>query len=197
MPLEGGENAENDMEVDEQPIPDILVKVQEKRQKDADEAAELKREAKEIKKAAKLEKKHRGQAKKEAAALAAESEAPMGEAENKVVAAVAKDAPAPEENKAEVFSGDKFSDLPINDKLKQALDQNKFTELTEIQKIAIPTIIREKNVIMKSETGSGKTLAYLVPLIEKLAMHSLDVEKIRRDNGTYCIIFSPTRELCT
>ena len=122
MPLEGGENAENDMEVDEQPIPDILAKVQEKRQKDADEAAELKREAKEIKKAAKLEKKHRGQAKKEAAALAAESEAPMGGAESKVVAAEAKDEPAPEENKAEVFSGDKFSDLPINDKLKQALE---------------------------------------------------------------------------
>ena len=122
MPLEGGENAENDMEVDEQPIPDILAKVQEKRQKDADEAAELKREAKEIKKAAKLEKKHRGQAKKEAAALAAESEAPMGGAESKVVATDAKDELAPEENKAEVFSGDKFSDLPINDKLKQALE---------------------------------------------------------------------------
>ena len=68
--------------------------------------------------------------------------------------------------KAEVFSGDKFSDLPINDKLKIALEQNKFTELTEIQKKAIPMIIKEKNVIMKSETGSGKTLAYLVPLIE-------------------------------
>lgn len=99
--------------------------------------------------------------------------------------------------KAVVFSGDKFSDLPINDKLKQALAQNSFTELTEIQKTAIPIIIKEKNVIMKSETGSGKTLAYLVPLIEKLAMHSMDVEKISRDKGTYCIIFSPTRELCT
>ena len=50
---------------------------------------------------------------------------------------------------------------------------------------------------MKSETGSGKTLAYLVPLIEQLSKHSMEVEKIRRDFGTYCIIFSPTRELCT
>jgi len=69
--------------------------------------------------------------------------------------------------------------------------------LTEIQKKAIPTIIKERNVIMKSETGSGKTLAYLVPLIEKLAIHSMEVEKIKRDNGVYCIIFSPTRELCS
>lgn len=49
---------------------------------------------------------------------------------------------------------------------------------------------------MKSETGSGKTLAYLVPLIEHLSVKSLTEEKISRENGTYCIIFSPTRELC-
>lgn len=50
--------------------------------------------------------------------------------------------------------------------------------------------------MLKSETGSGKTLAYLVPLLEHLSKHSLNVEKISRDKGTYCIIFSPTRELC-
>lgn len=49
---------------------------------------------------------------------------------------------------------------------------------------------------MKSETGSGKTLAYLVPLIENLYVHSVTKEQIKREFGTYCIIFSPTRELC-
>jgi len=49
---------------------------------------------------------------------------------------------------------------------------------------------------VKSETGSGKTLAYLVPLLEHLSYKSLNEEKINRDKGTYCIIFSPTRELC-
>lgn len=48
----------------------------------------------------------------------------------------------------------------------------------------------------KSETGSGKTLAYLVPLLEYLSKTSLTQEKITRENGTYCIVFSPTRELC-
>ena len=110
--------------------------------------------------------------------------------------AVVVDAAEPENQRADVFSGDTFADLPINDKLKQALAQNSFTELTGIQKRAIPAIIADKNVIMKSETGSGKTLAYLVPLIEKLSVHSMAVEKIRREYGTYCIIFSPTRELC-
>ena len=51
-------------------------------------------------------------------------------------------------------------------------------------------------MVVKSETGSGKTLAYLVPLLEHLSYKSLNEEKINRDKGTYCIIFSPTRELC-
>ena len=57
-------------------------------------------------------------------------------------------------------------------------------------------ILNNQNVVLKSETGSGKTLAYLVPLFEFLSHHSLNKEKITRENGTYCIIFSPTRELC-
>lgn len=49
---------------------------------------------------------------------------------------------------------------------------------------------------MKSETGSGKTLAYLIPLLEHFSKLSLSGNKIKRENGTYCVIFSPTRELC-
>ena len=73
---------------------------------------------------------------------------------------------------------------------------NDFDRMTTIQKEAIPVILKEKNVVVKSETGSGKTLAYLVPIIEYLSKYSLEAEKISRDKGTYCIIFSPTRELC-
>lgn len=68
--------------------------------------------------------------------------------------------------------------------------------MTKIQKTAVPIIIKNQNVVLKSETGSGKTLAYLVPLLEYLSAKSLQEEKISRENGTYCIIFSPTRELC-
>ena len=62
--------------------------------------------------------------------------------------------------------------------------------------MAIPVILKNKNVVLKSETGSGKTLAYLVPLIEYLSHYSLNIKKIHReDSGTMAIIFSPTREL--
>jgi ATP-dependent RNA helicase DDX31/DBP7 len=73
----------------------------------------------------------------------------------------------------------------------------KYATLTNIQKEAIPRILKAKNVVMKSETGSGKTLTYLIPLIEHLHNYSITEELISRDKGTYCIIFSPTRELCT
>lgn len=96
----------------------------------------------------------------------------------------------------DVFAGEKFIELPINDKLKEVLKINSFDELTNIQKNSIPVILQNQNVIVKSETGSGKTLAYLVPLLEYLSHHSLNTEKISREKGTYCIIFSPTRELC-
>ena len=65
-----------------------------------------------------------------------------------------------------------------------------------MQKASIPVILRNKNVVLKSETGSGKTLAYLVPMLESLNRYSIDVEKIWRHQGTHCMIFSPTRELC-
>ena len=76
-------------------------------------ATEEKEESDKIKKAkpvaVKPEKRHRGQGKKD--------EKPQ---EKKTLAAPlqATDAKAPEEVKAEVFSGDKFCELPINDKLK-------------------------------------------------------------------------------
>jgi ATP-dependent RNA helicase DDX31/DBP7 len=90
----------------------------------------------------------------------------------------------------------KFDDLEICDKLKQILKENNFENLTNIQRNSIPVILKERNVVLKSETGSGKTLAYLVPLIEHLSQYALHTEKIHRETqGTMAIIFSPTREL--
>jgi ATP-dependent RNA helicase DDX31/DBP7 len=95
-----------------------------------------------------------------------------------------------------VFTAETFADLSLNGKLKEILAEKGFTTLTGVQKHGIPALIQNQRVILKSETGSGKTLAYLVPLLEQLSKYSLETEKISRDKGTYCIIFSPTRELC-
>ena len=94
-----------------------------------------------------------------------------------------------------VFSITNFSDLDINPFLKKELEKHNFTQMTKIQKKAIPVLIQHKNVVFKSETGSGKTLAYVIPVIELL--NKINAEsKIERNHGTYILIFSPTHELC-
>jgi ATP-dependent RNA helicase DDX31/DBP7 len=105
-----------------------------------------------------------------------------------------------EQKPAEVFTLDesvsKFEHLPLSDKLKEILQKEGFDNLTKIQREAIPKILTNRNVVLKSETGSGKTLAYLVPMLEYLSHYSLNVQKIHREqSGTMAIIFSPTREL--
>jgi len=94
----------------------------------------------------------------------------------------------------EIFSATKFSELPICDKLKASLSENSYTFMTLIQQRAIPTILSNQFVLVKSETGSGKTFAYLIPLLQKLYELS-EAEPISRDKGAYAIIFAPTREL--
>ena len=80
-----------------------------------------------------------------------------------------------------MFTADTFSNLPLDAKLKQVLAEQKFESLTGVQKASIPVILKNKNVVLKSETGSGKTLAYLVPMLESLNRYSIDVEKIWRN----------------
>jgi superfamily II DNA/RNA helicase len=53
---------------------------------------------------------------------------------------------------------DTFSDLEIDEKLKASLAKNNYTQMTKIQKLSIPVILQNNNVLVKSETGSGKTL---------------------------------------
>ena len=43
---------------------------------------------------------------------------------------------------ADVFAGEKFDDLPVNDKLKQILRENNFDDMTKIQKSAVPIILQ-------------------------------------------------------
>lgn len=80
----------------------------------------------------------------------------------------------------------KFDDLNINRELKKSLAELELTEMFPIQEIAIPKILRGKNVIGQAKTGTGKTAAFGVPLIEMLDWEEREVQ---------CIVISPTREL--
>ncbi len=82
----------------------------------------------------------------------------------------------------------KFQDLCINDRLKRALIDLNFIDLTEVQEKSMPHIFDEEDVLVKAKTGSGKTASFMLPLINN----------ILKEKERFLIrglIIVPTREL--
>jgi ATP-dependent RNA helicase RhlE len=77
-----------------------------------------------------------------------------------------------------------FAGLGIAPKILEALNSNKFTTPTPIQKQAIPVAVEGKDVIGIAQTGTGKTLAFSLPMLQRLA----------QVQGRALVIL-PTREL--
>lgn len=57
-----------------------------------------------------------------------------------------------------------FSELPLSDATLGGLQQAKYTQLTAIQRAAIPHALAGRDILGAAKTGSGKTLAFLVPV---------------------------------
>jgi len=83
-----------------------------------------------------------------------------------------------------------FTSLPLSTCTQNALDKLKFTKMTQIQSMSIPSLLAGKDLVGSAKTGSGKTLAFLIPLIELLSK-----SQFSNRNGTGAIILLPTREL--
>ena len=91
-----------------------------------------------------------------------------------------------------MFNQDKnFNNLGLNnDLIKNLATKLDINKPTKIQSLAIPHILSNRDVLIKSMTGSGKTLCFLLPII-----HNLIQLKPKRSDGTLALIISPTREL--
>ncbi|ORX47726.1 DEAD-domain-containing protein [Hesseltinella vesiculosa] len=90
-----------------------------------------------------------------------------------------------------LFSGSKyFDDLPLTQKTKDGLQKANFTQLTEIQRKAVPLALAKRDVLGAAKTGSGKTLAFLIPVLERLYRQQWNMS-----DGLGAVIISPTREL--
>jgi len=79
-----------------------------------------------------------------------------------------------------------FKDFKLSSNIISGLEKQNITVPTEIQSLAIPVGLENKDIIAESYTGSGKTLAFLAPLFEKI-----DSNK----NEMQAIIIAPTHEL--
>lgn len=82
----------------------------------------------------------------------------------------------------------KFNDLYINDRIKKALNELNFDDLTQIQEEAMPHIFDGYDVVGCAQTGTGKTAAFTIPLINNI-LKEQERFKIRG------LIVVPTREL--
>jgi ATP-dependent RNA helicase DeaD len=81
-----------------------------------------------------------------------------------------------------------FQDLGLNSDLLQAISDLGFTEPSEVQQKAIPTLLNdEKDLVALAQTGTGKTAAFGFPMLQQIDINS---------RTTQGLILSPTRELC-
>lgn len=82
-----------------------------------------------------------------------------------------------------------FDELPLDDRLLDALYEMRFDECTPIQEQAIPPLLEGHDMIGIAQTGTGKTAAYLLPILNRLCTEEL------AEGAVNCLIMVPTREL--
>ena len=85
----------------------------------------------------------------------------------------------------------KFTDYDLVSEIKNNLMHLGYKRPTDIQFKAIPSIMRNEDVLAIAQTGTGKTAAFAIPIINRI--HSF--KKSKRSNGIECIVMVPTREL--
>ncbi|KAI9197350.1 uncharacterized protein BJ171DRAFT_222961, partial [Polychytrium aggregatum] len=81
-----------------------------------------------------------------------------------------------------------FQSMGLSFPIYQAVLHKGFKVPTPIQRKAIPVIMEGRDVVAMARTGSGKTAAFIIPLLERLKVHSAKV-------GCRALVLSPTREL--
>jgi len=84
----------------------------------------------------------------------------------------------------------KFSDLPINSKVVEALTAANFSLCTPIQALSLPPLLEGNDLAGQAQTGTGKTIAFLVATFHYLLTNPQDSKRQPR-----AIIMAPTREL--
>ena len=80
----------------------------------------------------------------------------------------------------------RFEDLGLSYDMLNALSKKGFEEPSEIQRLVIPELLKERtHLIGQAQTGTGKTAAFGIPIIET----------ITPDKTVKALILAPTREL--
>lgn len=97
------------------------------------------------------------------------------------------------------FAAQSFSELGLPDSIIDRLESEGFRTPTDVQSAAIPSILKNQDVVIQSYTGSGKTLAYLLPILSEVG--PLKKKPFESDGEAdkktdiEAVIVAPSREL--
>ena len=80
----------------------------------------------------------------------------------------------------------KFEKFNLNKNIIKSLNHLNYYEPSKVQEEVIPSLLDERDLIVKSKTGSGKTASFAIPIVEKVNVD---------DNSVQGLIIAPTREL--
>ena len=79
-----------------------------------------------------------------------------------------------------------FESLGLSPEIFRGVKRKGYQVPTPIQRKTLPLVLAGHDVVAIARTGSGKTAAFLIPLLEKLKMHSVKA-------GARAVVLSPTR----
>ena len=79
-----------------------------------------------------------------------------------------------------------FQEIGISKELEEILNKKRITEPTPIQEMAIPQLLKGKDLVAQAHTGTGKTLAFMLPIMQAIDVNRPQIQ---------ALILTPTREL--
>jgi ATP-dependent RNA helicase DeaD len=82
---------------------------------------------------------------------------------------------------------ERFYNFGLSDEVLSSLSEMGFEEPTQIQKIAIPPVLKGKDIIGVAQTGTGKTASFGIPIVEK--------DTRGKSKRPCALVLVPTREL--
>jgi superfamily II DNA/RNA helicase len=91
-----------------------------------------------------------------------------------------------------------FENLGLNEVVLKAVKDSGYENATDVQALAIPAAIANKDLMVSARTGSGKTAAFILPALEKILAARGDDSKRREKGKIYgpkILVLAPTREL--
>src|SRR5437660_9981598 len=83
-----------------------------------------------------------------------------------------------------------FEDFHLSEAMLHAVRDEGYRQPTDIQRAAIPEILKGNDVLAAAQTGTGKTAAFCLPMLELLQR-----DNPNSSNGLRALVLTPTREL--